>query len=153
MKCAQHVDLDAVATCNGCGRGLCPECASVFSPPLCGTCVATHNKGVATSLWIQLVLMGGLFVAALFVLVGNLPILPAIGYSLMAAFFPPGWKFLGRYFSPGGGYLFPTTRWINLAVQAGVALLVGVVVGPIYLFNAWKELKTVRDTQNLLGRP
>lgn len=147
MKCAQHVDLDAVGTCNSCGRGLCPECVSVFAPPLCGNCALAHNKGVATSLWTQLALMGGLFVVALVILVGKVPLLTAIGYAVMAGFFPPGWNFLGRYFSPSGGYLFPTARWINLIIQAAVAALLGIVVGPIYLFKAWRELKTVRETQ------
>lgn len=153
MKCAQHVDLDAVGTCNSCGLGLCPECASVFSPPLCGNCALAHNKGVATSLWTQLALMGGLFVIALVILVGKVPLLTAIGYAVMAAFFPPGWNFLGRYFSPSGGYLFPTARWINLIFQAAVAALIGVVVGPIYLFKAWKELKVVRETRASVVNP
>jgi hypothetical protein len=68
MKCAGHVDLDAVGTCNICGKGLCPECASTFTPPLCGGCALTHNKGVAKSFWFQLALMSGLFVIALIVL-------------------------------------------------------------------------------------
>lgn len=150
MKCAQHVDLDAVGTCNSCGRGLCPDCVSIFTPPLCGDCALAHNKGVATSMWTQLALMAGLFVVALVILAGKIPLPSAIGYSLMAAFFPSGWSFLGRYFSPSGGYLFPMARWINLAVQAAVALVIGVIVGPIYLFKAWKELKTARETRKAI---
>lgn len=96
MKCAQHFELDAVGTCNACGKGLCPECASIFTPPVCGSCATTHNQGVATSLWIQLGLMAGLFVVSMIVLVGKVPASSALGYSLMAAFFPPGWKFLVR---------------------------------------------------------
>lgn len=152
MKCAQHIELDAAGTCNECGKGLCPECVSIFTPPVCGNCATVHNQGVATSLWTQLALMAGLFVVAMVVLVGKAPLPTAIGYSLMAAFFPPGWKFLGRYFTPSGGYFFASARWINLAVHTGVALFLGVVVGPIYLFKAWKELKTVRETRNLLER-
>lgn len=151
MKCAQHFELDAVGTCNSCGRGLCPECVSVFTPPVCASCALAHNKGVATSLWTQLALMGGLFIVALLLLVGKVPLLSAIGYALMAAFFPPGWSFLGRYFSPSGGYLFPMARWMHLGFQAATALFIGVIVGPIYLFNAWKELKTVRDTRKSVG--
>lgn len=152
MKCADHVELDAVGTCNACGKGLCPGCVSIFTPPLCGDCALAHNKGVSTSLWTHLAMMGGLFVVALGFLVGKIPVPSAIGYGLMAAFFPSGWSFLGRYFSPCGGYLFPTARWINLLVQAAVAALIGVVVGPIFLFKAWKELKTVRETRSLVGR-
>lgn len=152
MKCAQHFELDAVGTCNDCGKGLCPDCVSIFTPPVCGSCATAHNRGVATSLWTQLLLMGGLFVVAMVVLVGKVPLPTAIGYSLMAAFFPPGWNFLGRYFSPSGGYFFASARWISLIVHAVVAAFLGVVVGPIYLFKAWKELKTVRETQSIVGR-
>jgi hypothetical protein len=69
----------------------------------------------------------------------------------MAAFFPPGWSFLRRYFAPSGGYIHMSMRWLNLALQAGAAAVIGIVVGPIYLYKAWKELKTVRDTQQSVG--
>ncbi len=111
-----------------------------------------HNKGVTMSLWMQLALMGGLFVAAMVILVGNISLASAIGYSLMAAFFPPGWNFLGRYFTPSGGYLFATARWFNLGIHAVVALFLGVIVGPIYLCKAWKELKVTRETKKSLER-
>lgn len=38
MKCYQHNVLDAVATCQACGRGLCVECSDVFQPPFCSGC-------------------------------------------------------------------------------------------------------------------
>lgn len=147
MKCAQHVELDAVGTCNSCGRGLCPECVSAFTPPLCGNCALAHNKGVSKSLWTQLVLMGVLFVVGLALFVGKVPFLAAMIFSLMAAFFPPGWNFLGRYFSPGGGYIYPMARWLNFLMQALAAAFVGIVVGPIYLLKARKELQVIRETQ------
>lgn len=152
MKCAGHLDLDAVGTCNICSKGLCPECVSTFTPPLCSDCALAHNKGVSTSLWTHLAIMGSLFVIALVFLIGKVPVPSAIGYALMVAFFPSGWSFLGRYFLPGGGYLFPMARWINLCVQAVIAAFVGVIVGPIYLFKAWKELKVVRETQKTFGK-
>ncbi len=151
MKCAGHVALDAVGTCNVCGKGLCSECVSIFTPPLCSNCALAHNRSVATSLWTHLALMAGLFGVALAVLIGKVPVLSAIGYALMVAFFPSGWSFLGRYFSPSGGYLFPMARWINLLFQTAVAALIGIVVGPIYLLKAWKELQVVRETKRTFG--
>lgn len=151
MKCAQHVEFDAVGTCNSCGRGLCPECVSVFTPPLCGNCALAHNKGVSKSLWVQLALMAVLFVVGLILFVGKLPITSAIMFSLMAAFFPSGWNFLGRYFSPSGGYIYPMARWMNLAFQASAAAAIGIFVGPIFLFKAWKELKVARATERAVS--
>lgn len=152
MNCADHVDINAVGTCNSCGKGLCPECVSIFTPPSCTGCALAHNKGVAKSFWVQLALMGALFVVALVILIDKVPVLTALWYSLMAAFFPPGWNFLGRYFSPSGGYFFATARWINLVVHVVTALFLGVIVGPIYLFKAWKELRIVRETKQTYGR-
>lgn len=151
MKCAQHVDQEAVGTCNSCGRGLCPECVSTFNPPTCGNCALAHNQGIARSFKVQLALMLVLFIATLVVLLGKLPLSTAIGYSLMAGFFPSGWNFLSKYFTPSGNYIFPAARWLNLFVQAAVAAVIGIIVGPIYLFKAWKEFKTIRATQELIS--
>jgi hypothetical protein len=152
MKCAGHVDFDAVGTCNICGKGLCQDCVAVFTPPLCGGCALAHNKGIATSLWLHLAMMGGLFAVAFSALIREVPALSAVGYSLMVAFFPSGWSFLGRYFSPSGGYLFPMARWVNLFGHAFVAALLGMIVGPIFLLKAWKELRIVRGTRKLVAK-
>ena len=48
MKCYHHPDRDAVAACMECGRGLCKECASYYTKPLCSECAvskALHIKG------------------------------------------------------------------------------------------------------------
>mgnify|MGYP003516603359 FL=1 len=38
MKCFNHEDREAVATCQRCGKGLCKECASKYTPCLCDEC-------------------------------------------------------------------------------------------------------------------
>ena len=38
MKCYYHEDRNAVATCQHCGKSLCKECASRFTPILCEDC-------------------------------------------------------------------------------------------------------------------
>jgi uncharacterized Tic20 family protein len=38
MKCFNHPDIDAVATCQKCGKGLCRECAEKHTPCLCDSC-------------------------------------------------------------------------------------------------------------------
>ncbi len=39
MKCFYHSDTDAVANCStNCGKSLCQECASCFTPILCREC-------------------------------------------------------------------------------------------------------------------
>ena len=52
MKCFYHGDLEAVATCQRCGKGLCHECAAKFSPCLCDDCAsilhAEQEERIAT---------------------------------------------------------------------------------------------------------
>ena len=44
MKCYYHPDRDAVATCQVCGRALCPDCASKYHPCLCDDCYAQQRQ-------------------------------------------------------------------------------------------------------------
>lgn len=123
----------------------------MFDPPACTQCTLKHNSSVAAHLKRQLAVMAALFVITLIFLLDRTSLGPAITGALVVAFFPAGWNFLGRYFSPGGSYRYPLARWMNLAVQAGLALMLGVVLGPIQLFQAWKQLQIVRDTKRNLA--
>lgn len=38
MKCFNHEEREAVATCQRCGKALCKECASKYTPCLCDGC-------------------------------------------------------------------------------------------------------------------
>lgn len=38
MKCFYHTELEAVATCQRCGKGLCKQCAAKYTPCLCEEC-------------------------------------------------------------------------------------------------------------------
>ena len=40
MKCFNHPEREAVATCQRCGKGLCRECAGKYTPCMCDTCAA-----------------------------------------------------------------------------------------------------------------
>lgn len=44
MKCFNHPDREAVATCQKCGKGLCRECAEKYTPCLCDTCAAQVKR-------------------------------------------------------------------------------------------------------------
>ena len=40
MKCFNHPEREAVATCQKCGKGLCRECAQKYTPCMCDPCAA-----------------------------------------------------------------------------------------------------------------
>ncbi len=47
MKCYYHEDREAVGTCQTCGKSLCRECASLYTPLTCEDC---HREIVARSI-------------------------------------------------------------------------------------------------------
>lgn len=44
MKCFNHTEKEAVATCQKCGKGLCKECAEKYTPCMCDTCAAQTRQ-------------------------------------------------------------------------------------------------------------
>ncbi len=44
MKCFNHPEREAVATCQKCGKGLCRECAEKHTPCLCDICAAQIQR-------------------------------------------------------------------------------------------------------------
>ena len=38
MNCYNHSNEVAVATCIDCGKGLCDECARMYTIPICNAC-------------------------------------------------------------------------------------------------------------------
>lgn len=44
MKCFNHPEREAVATCQKCGKGLCRECAEKYTPCMCDPCAAMVQK-------------------------------------------------------------------------------------------------------------
>ncbi len=38
MNCNNHTEVVAVATCNECNKGLCKECANIYTIPICTEC-------------------------------------------------------------------------------------------------------------------
>ena len=43
MKCFYHETVDAVATCQSCGKALCKQCASLYNPCTCDECVQLNE--------------------------------------------------------------------------------------------------------------
>lgn len=44
MKCFNHTEREAVATCQKCGKGLCKECAEKYTPCMCDPCAAQTQQ-------------------------------------------------------------------------------------------------------------
>lgn len=50
MKCFFHEEKDAVATCMRCNKGLCKECASLYSQCLCEECAEIVEDEMVSSM-------------------------------------------------------------------------------------------------------
>lgn len=146
MNCMQHVSLPAVATCQKCGVGLCQQCASKYTPPICDSCVAANYRkrksgyvvSFIASVVIALLTMGICVYAMLTTQPDSVALQPEyrlrlIGvitfYGVLFGCFPQGWAGLTSI-TPKMFLTMPCLFWyFFLVIKAGLALF----VGPIFL--------------------
>lgn len=156
MNCASHLTEVAVATCQGCGKGLCSTCANQFRVPLCVPCaVAENRKALAHNkelimeelrplMWsgVPFILIFGLAVTNS----GANGIVPGAIFGFLVAMLPAGWRFLSRFFNNGSGYAYMHMRYLALATHLLGSMFLGVIVGP---FQIWKAISRIRKLQAL----
>lgn len=150
MKCAYHNNVDAVATCNICGKSLCSTCASVIQPPQCigcyrdgliqrksnirGALITDILFGVASAiLWPYLFsVTGGLY--------GNV-----FGTALVCAGIPFGWRFLNKI-TPDIFLFLPVVGWlIYFGCKVALSMIIGIFVAPYVIWKKNKEMKQVQQ--------
>ena len=170
MKCFNHVDREAVATCQSCGKGLCRECASKHRPCLCEECyqdnvndaeamkrlkkkaalVDTNMEMLTTSIiGVVIGVAMTLFMAAA---LGRYGTFDAADYTGMFVFFfgvPFGWKGITYIES-----LLPTPGFIIISlyllimwyfVKFVLALVLGI---PLFLFQFVKWIVKLSKISN-----
>ncbi len=177
MKCFNHLEREAVATCQKCGKGLCKACAEKHTPCLCDACAAqiqrnqqqqAQNREAQRKQKYKNALIDTrsefIVTAVLGVLVGILFVWQEtthenvdtsfIGYAEL--FFggfciPFGWKFLTYLQSFFPVSLFGTFWFwfIYLAVKVFLSILVGI---PAFLYQLVKVILT-QSKINKLNHP
>lgn len=158
MKCFNHNAMDATATCQDCGKGLCVDCSSRFNLILCEPCLLKHNSLVSRQMYLGLAFTVVIFVAATYFF-GSVTsgTGKSMGYSnaafvgLMLAFTYWGWRFLSDYFprltgGSGGMWL------VYLLLKFMAAYFIGVIVGPYQLFKHFYALHVARGTKKKIAR-
>jgi len=140
MKCANHPEIDAVATCVDCGRGLCSACADKFSIPICDYCNLGRIGGE------QKIILKDIIITAFLAFIGycwagyaelDLGTRFVAAYSL--AGFIWGWRALTQI-TPRVFLFLPLIGWFfYFAIKASLALFVGFVALP------WKAFTLIRD--------
>lgn len=162
MKCFNHIDREATATCQHCGKGLCRECAAKYTPCLCEDCaeilrqeqvhraeaekkdrrqkyinalVDTRGEFIRTCVYGVIVALVICFICAQ----GDVP--PSAGellqYGVFCFFIPFGWKLLTyvQSFIPVMiiGSLWFWLGWIF--VKMGLSIFIGI---PAFLYQMVK---------------
>ena len=158
MKCFNHNAMDATATCQDCGKGLCVDCSSRFNLILCEPCLLKHNNLVSRKMYLGLTLTAVIFVAATYffgsVVLGKGK---SMGYGsaafvgLMLAFTYWGWRFLSDHFprltgGTGGVWL------VYLMLKFMAAYFIGIIVGPYQIFKHFREIYRARHVKQQLTR-
>jgi len=148
MRCYQHTSLHVTATCGQCGRGLCSDCSSKYTLPLCANCahaLILSEKSDITRSFIASVVLA----FAALVLSSGLP--PAGRIFLMYSFagIPWGWRVLTRI-TPNVFLVMPLIGWLfYFSIKLTLAHWVGMVALPIFVFkraSRWRELKALQGT-------
>lgn len=174
MKCFNHTEREAVATCQKCGKGLCKECAEKHMPCMCDTCAAqtqrdqqqqAQNKEEqrkqkykdalvdTRSEFIKTAVIG-IIVGIFFVWQEtthesvDTSFVEYVGLFLVAFCIPFGWKFLTFLQS-----FFPISIFGNFLfwiIYIGVKAILSVFVGiPAFFYQLVKTILTQRKINKL----
>ena len=173
MKCFNHPEREAVATCQKCGKGLCRECAEKYTPCMCDPCAAlvkrnqqqqAQNKEeqrkqkykdalVDTRREFIKTAVIGIFIGIFFVwfMKGEHPergFTDCVGYFVIGICAPFGWKFLTYLQSFIPLSIFGTFWfWIIYgAVKLALSMLVGI---PAFIYQLVKTIFTQRKINKL----
>ena len=171
MNCYFHVDQPAVAQCNVCGKGLCKECASKYhNEVVCDDCVTERATVALSELAAEQAKKDRRFKAALvvnviafigmFILSFSMPIddpeagafvnfiarvfvgvILGLIMGIELAGFTYAIGFVRKHVSLTGIFLIPFIGWGLVAAWFGIALAIGMLIGPIqYLIDLIRKI-------------
>lgn len=176
MKCFNHPEREAVATCQKCGKGLCRECAEKYTPCMCAPCAAqvqrdrqqqaqdkedqrkqkykdalvdTRGEFIKTAIF-------GILVGILFVWFmtqteyGNpdSSFVDCVAYFIIGVCVPFGWKFL-TYLQSFFPIFILGTFWFWI-IYGAVKLILSMFIGiPAFIYQLVKTIFTQRKINKL----
>lgn len=144
MNCYDHPTQIAVAQCIDCGKGLCPQCATMYSISICNTCNKQRiNKEKRTIIksWLLTFVLGlvVMFVSGIFLFAPGAehkfryfgyPMLLWISFGMV-----PGWRALNRI-TPNIFLILPLLGWVfYFVVKFLLALAIGCIILPFKLIK------------------
>ena len=151
MKCFYHEDRDAVATCQGCGKGLCKECASAHRPCYCPECWDDMQLKIQAKKWASNEVSKQMNIHQKLVKIDEykeenkkILICLGLGFALVIAFI------LFRYFAFGG--LFELENQPTTTGKIMSFLAFNIIAGSLLFMIpfGWRVLKDYLDPDNIV---
>lgn len=178
MKCYYHEQREAVATCQHCGKALCRECASHYTPCLCEDCAQIlreqkaqqtrteaekHRKKYMATLtdtrsgFLRRCVYGviiSLLLSLLFLWSGS-PMDDVVSFAWLWFFIPFGWRALTipQASQPLYFQIHPEAWLCWLAFKAVLSVLVGPLAFVYLLIKAIRAQQKLHAARQTLNKP
>ena len=159
MNCYNHAETTAVASCIDCGKGLCKECASLYSSPICNECNLAR-VGEDRSSNIKVFIPSMLFFIIGFVLMmmsksheGTIiqKILSAIVLGYLFGGIPWGWRVI-TFITPQMFLFMSIFGWIiYFVLKLILSFAVGIVAMPIAVIRLLVNMISARNKEELIN--
>ena len=147
MFCFNHNETGAVQQCEGCGKGLCRECVTLFSLPICSECnhsLACEELGKRISTIV--------FSAILFII----PFFVADGFSSKLIFgyifgsLPWGYQFMGSFYDAAYSkvkviFTKKEDAGNHILKQVLIGLLLGPFVAPFAIIKTILRIRQLKQ--------
>ncbi len=147
MNCFNHTDVVSVATCQNCQKGLCKECSSLYSIPICRECNTKRKKVEKREIYMDFLLslvVGFIFYSCFsHKITGG--VTEKIFFFYISLTVVSGWKFLTSI-TPS---MFLTFKWIIIYYFMKILLspFIGLFVFPIRFFRQIRRLFELNKVQ------
>lgn len=144
MNCYNHPSEAAVAQCFDCGKGLCSQCATTYSLPICNSCnksrISNERSRIIKELLV--IFIGGGILTFLFVKLLSMPVgknnytvpFDTVAYIILyyiCAGIIAGWRTLTKI-TPRMFLVLPIIGWlIYFALKLFLSYWVGLIMLPI----------------------
>lgn len=143
MNCFNHHELSAIAQCQDCSKGLCNECATKYSIPICSICNSSRGKSEKDQIIKELFWTYGLGLGLTFLVsrgsmgqmtFGNNSIETSLMFFMMfymCSGLVAGWYTLNRI-TPQVFLFLPLIGWvIYFVIKMMISIWVGLIMLPV----------------------
>ncbi len=156
LHCHRHTDVPAVTTCQFCGKGLCTECAGLFTITACPECLLSNNRQYLQRLRKTIWFSVGAAFAGLLVFGGAIGgpgyfLGPLYGLGLYW-----GWEYMVKAIRGAtyAGFFGPLVYLVVLVFALSIGWFIGMIVGIGRFIGTVREFmsfsKTSEETERFI---